>query len=198
MATLIEKIQKQLDEKNFAIGGRNAKNWLLTRIKTLNAKGSDRLKIISEGTQKNRTIIGRFYLFFYDAKLKDELPYWDKFPMVIPIQRYSDGFLGLNLHYITPRDRLILLKQLERFQTGSLGDEKTRLKLSYPILKATANAYRATPCIKRYLVGHIRSRVVEIPATEWQIAAALPLQQFKSNTQSVNDQMVFEDSKEKM
>jgi len=197
MATIIDKVQKQLDEKNFAAGGRNAKNWLLTKIKTLNARGNDRLKIISEGKQKNKAIVGRFYFFFYDAKLKDELPYWDKFPLVIPIQQYSDGFLGLNLHYITPRDRLILLTQLKRFQTGALGDEKTRLKLSYPILKATHNAYRATPCIKRYLVGHIRSRVVEIAPEEWQIAAALPLQQFKSNTQSVSSQKVWKESEEK-
>ncbi len=197
MATIIKKIEKQLNEEGHAIGGRNAKNWLLQKIQQLNVRGSDRRKIIQEGIQKNKAILGRFYFFFYDAKLKEELPYWDKFPLVVPIQQYPDGFLGLNLHYITPRDRLILLQQLKKFATGSLGDEKTRLKLSYPILKATANAYRATPCIKRYLASHIQSRVIEVPADEWQIAAALPLQQFKSMTQSVSNQKVWNESEEK-
>jgi hypothetical protein len=157
----------------------------------------DRMEIIRDReAQRNRTMIGRFYFFFYNPKTREKLPYWDLYPMVIPLQRYHDGFLGLNLHYIYPRDRLILLTQLKRFATGPLTDERTRLRLSYPLLKALHQAYRATPCIKKYLGGYVQSRFIEIPPTEWDIAATLPAQIFVSNT-SVQKEKVWKDSKEK-
>ena len=49
----------------------------------------------------NRYHIGRLNMFLYDPKYKDKLPYYDVFPLVLPIQRYSDGFLGINFHYLT-------------------------------------------------------------------------------------------------
>ena len=89
-----------------------------------------------------------------------------------------------------------MLQQLSRTMTGPVGDEKTRLRLSYPLLKAIHTAYRATPCIKRYLKPHIMSRFVEVPPSEWHIAAVLPVQSFASKT-IVRKQEVWRDSKEK-
>jgi hypothetical protein len=34
------------------------------------------------------------------------------------------------------------------------------------------------PAVKRYLYGHVRSRFIEIPATEWDKAAQLSLELF--------------------
>lgn len=113
--------------------------------------------------------------------------------MVIPIEEYPDGFLGLNLHYLHPRDRLILLSQLRRFATGSLTDEQTRLRLSYPLLKSMPVLYRAIPCIKRYLSAHILTHFVEIPPEEWDVAAALPVQ----NYAHIEKEFVWKDSREK-
>jgi len=197
MATIIQRIQEQLGEKSLVPGTSLAHKWLLQKVKQLNPTGQDRMQLLKQrDAQRNKAIIGRFYFFHYEPKLKEVLPYWDRFPLVIPIKQYTDGFLGLNLHYISPKDRLILLKQLSRFATGSLQDERTRLKPSYPLLSATHQAYRATPCVKRYLLQHIRTRVIEIPTPEWDIAAALPLQQFTSKT-SIRPQEVWEESKEK-
>ena len=49
-----------------------------------------------------RTNVGKMYMFFYDAKYKDTLPFFDIFPLVFPIEFYSEGFLGINLHYLPP------------------------------------------------------------------------------------------------
>lgn len=197
MATIITRINEELSKQGIAPGTNPSRTWLLEKIKSLNPTGKHRMELIRQReAQRNKTMIGRFYFFFYDPKTKETLPYWDKFPLVIPIMRYPDGFLGLNLHYIPPKDRLILLKQLRIQASGAMNDERTRLRLSYPILKAMYQAYRATPCIKRYLAPHVRSRFVEIPAPEWDIAAALPLQQFTGKG-SVTAQGVWEDSKEK-
>jgi hypothetical protein len=193
--TIISRIQQELQKRGLKPGGNPAKTWLMQKVRQLNPSGRDRMDIVKQReAQRNKAILGRFYFFFYDAKLKDKLPYWDRFPLVIPISQYHDGFLGLNLHYIPPKERLLLLRKLRQFATGPLKDEKTRLRLSYPLLAATKEAYKAMPCVKRYLANHIQSRVIEVPPSEWDIAAALPLQQFKSNTGTVNSQEVWDDS----
>ena len=45
-------------------------------------------------------------------KLKNKLPYYDRFPLTLPIEQYSDGFLGINLHYLSILMRIRLLDRL--------------------------------------------------------------------------------------
>jgi hypothetical protein len=197
MATIIQKISEQIQAKQIDTTTAFGRSWLIQYMNRLSPTFRDRAEIIRDREQqRSRIMIGRFYFFFYNPKTKENLPYWDRFPMVIPLKGYSDGFLGLNLHYIYPKDRLILLQQLSRTMTGPVEDERSRLRLSYPILQAMHMAYRATPCIKRYLKPHIMSRFVEVPPTEWNIAAVLPVQVFTGKV-SVHKQDVWQDSKEK-
>ena len=197
METLTKRILTELESKGIDPQSNPGRTWLLSKMRKLNPTSKDRMEIIRDReAQRTRTMIGRFYFFFYHPKTHETLPYWDRFPMVIPLTRYHDGFLGLNLHYIYPKDRLVLLKQLGRFATGARNDERTRLRLSYPLLKAMHQAYRATPCVKRYLTQHIQSRAIEIPPQEWDIAATLPVQSFQSHT-NVSPQEVWEESKGK-
>jgi hypothetical protein len=106
------------------------------------------------------------------------LPYYDRFPLVVPIEQHPDGFLGLNLHYISPKQRIILLDKLSEFANNSAYDETTRLRMSYDLLKRATKIYEKTPCLKKYLYKHIESRFVEIDANEWDIAAMLPFENF--------------------
>lgn len=75
-------------------------------------------KIMSENRERASpsVLIGNMYFFFYDAKYKETLPYWDRFPLVIPIDFYSESFLGLNLHYLDYKSRAILLDKLSEVQ----------------------------------------------------------------------------------
>jgi hypothetical protein len=99
--------------------------------------------------------------------------------LVIPIEQYRDGFLGLNLHYIHPKQRIILLDKLSEYTNNSAYDETTKFRLSYDLLKRAGTAFQATPCIKKYLFSQVESRFLEITADEWDIAALLPLENFK-------------------
>jgi hypothetical protein len=132
----------------------------------------DRMKL------RNKSLIGRMYFYFYDPKLKDTLPYYDRFPLVIPIKRLPDGFIGINLHYISPKYRITLLDKLSTILNNHEYDETTRLKISYEYLKNASRIFEATPCIKRYLFSYVQSRFLEITADEWDIAALLPVEQF--------------------
>jgi hypothetical protein len=133
------------------------------------------------------------YFYFYDPKTKDKLPYYDRFPLVLPIEQYDDGFLGLNLHYIHPRQRIVLLDKLSEFANNDKFDKTTKLRLTYDLLSRASKIYEVKPCIKRYLFNHVESRFLEINADEWDIAALLPMESFAKASTS----KVYAESREK-
>lgn len=152
-------------------------DWFIGKAR--NASGYRKNILENQHRARDNTIIGKMYFFSYDPKLKAILPLYDKFPLVIPIERHSDGFLGLNLHYLKQQQRAALLKKLSEHTNNNKMNETTRLELTYNILKSTGNLLNAaSPCIKRYLFEHCRSRFIEITADEWDKAIQLPVELF--------------------
>ena len=159
---------------------REAVVWLKQKIREIPSMQS--------GT--NRFRMGGLYFFVYDAKGKATLPYWDKFPLVIPIERYSDGFLGLNLHYLPPKVRARFMDKISILAVTDSNDEIARLRVSYDILSATKKYKEFRPCIKRYLTPHIRSRILAVQPGEWNHAVFLPVAQFQNESRKT----VYKDS----
>ena len=182
MAYLIDRINKQLAKTGYTSGSKKARDWLRLKIKELKPTPATMMR--DKERLRNTQFIGSMFFFYYDPKTKDSLPYYDRFPLVIPIEQYKDGFLGLNLHYIHPKQRMILLDKLSSYSSNKRYDASTKLKLSYDLLKSAAKAYEMNPCIKRYLASHVQSRFIEISADEWDIAALLPLEQFVGASKS--------------
>jgi hypothetical protein len=131
---------------------------------------------------RGSTVIGKMFFFEYDPKHKNKLPIYDRFPLVFPIERYSDGFLGLNLHYLGVGQRVAILGQLQKFASAKNMTEKSRLRLSYDLLSRTKYISTLEPCIKRYLSGHVRSDFIEIVPEEWEKVVQLPVQVFITRT----------------
>jgi hypothetical protein len=191
MATIIDNVNQRLSKLGYINGSRDARTWLRTKVNSLKATPS---ALMSDRERlRSQSIIGRMYFYYYDPKTKDQLKYYDKFPLVIPIERYGDGFLGLNLHYVEPKVRFILLDKLSTFTNNKMYDETTRLRLSYQTLKSASSIFEATPCIKRYLYSHVQSRFLEIEANEWDIAAVLPVESFEKKSK----EHVFNESRKK-
>lgn len=191
MKTLIQRIQDSLAKEGLQVRTNLARSWLQSKVKNLNAS-PDRMMQDRQALVDN-TIIGKMYFFFYDPKTKETLTYYDKFPLVIPIDRYADGFLGLNLHYIPPRDRMILLDKLSTTLNNKSYDESTKFRINYAYLTAASRAFEATPCIKRYLFRNVNSRFLNITANDWDVAAMLPVERF----QKASKQKVFAESRKK-
>ena len=188
---LIDRIKDSLAREGLTPRTNAARAWLKSKVKDLSPTTSSLMK--DNERLRNKSMIGRMYFYFYDPKLKDSLPYYDRFPLVIPIERYSDGFLGLNLHYIHPKQRITLLDKLSEVANNNNFDETTKLQISYSYLAAASKFFEATPCIKRYLFTQIQSRFLEISAEEWDIAALLPMESFVGATTS----KVYADSRKK-
>ena len=177
---LIDRIKESLAKEGYEPRSRFARAWLKSKVPSLRPTRGELMR--DRERFRNKSIIGRMYFYYYDPKTKDSLPYYDRFPLVIPIERYSDGFLGLNLHYIHPKRRIILLDKLSTILNNDNYDESTRFKISYDFLKRASRIYEATPCIKRYLSSQVQSRFLEITAEEWDIAAMLPVESFAKAT----------------
>jgi hypothetical protein len=146
---------------------------------------------------KNRPVInlpGNMYMFFYDPKHKDTLPYYDTFPLIVLIGKAPGGFYGLNLHYLPPLLRAKMLDSLMDFTTNKKYDETTRFKASYDLLQRAAKMKYYKPCFKHYLTKHVKGKFAYVPPPEWEIATFLPTANFKK----ANRTKVYNDSRAKI
>lgn len=132
--------------------------------------------------------LGHFYLFKYDPKGKITLPYYDRFPVILLLNKDNVGFTGLNLHYLPFQYRAALMDQLYDFQTGK--DDMARIRMTYNILNNTKRLRFFRPCLKQYLNNHMRSKLVHIDVSEWDTSLFLPLQSFAKK----KEQYVHRDS----
>jgi len=156
---------------------KDARNWYRSQAKSTRIQPqalikSDRDRLTS------RPLVGRMYHFFYDAKHKQTLPYYDRFPLVFPMKKVRGGFLGLNMHYISLPARAKLMDALYNVASDRRYNEETKLKISYNILNSSARFRYFKPCVKHYLTPHVKSRYFEIFSTEWDIALFLPTERF--------------------
>ena len=157
-----------------AKGRPKSTEWYRDKIKEFGTPKS--LDLIRDGKQAAKPFFGRLNMFFYDPKLKKTLPYYDRFPLVLPLENYPDGFLGINLHYLPIPLRIRLLDRLVDYSNNNKFDESTRLNVSYDGLKKIA---LVRPTIHRYLAGNVMSHFRRIDADEFTVATLLPVQRFK-------------------
>ena len=76
-----------------AKGRPKSTQWYRDKIKEFGQPGA--MDLIRDGKRDNKPFYGRLNMFFYDPKFKKKLPYYDTFPLVLPLESYSDGFLGI-------------------------------------------------------------------------------------------------------
>jgi len=137
--------------------------------------------------------VGEMWMFSYRASTTQK--YYDSFPCIILLELYTDGFLGLNLHYLPEKLREILFVQLYQLRTSdNLKDELTRMKLRYDLIYNTLRYRYAAPCIKRYKYSNIDSMMIKIPAEEWMMAMYLPTWNFMNSTR----RQIWMDSRKKI
>jgi hypothetical protein len=157
-----------------AKGRPKSTQWYRDKIKEFGKPGA--MDLIRDGKRNNKPFFGRLNMFFYDPKLKAKLPYYDTFPLVLPLEPYSDGFLGINFHYLPMALRLQLLDRVVDYSNNTKFDESTRLVVDYSKLKKLSII---KPTLKRYLAGRVKTQFRRIDADEFTVAALLPVARFK-------------------
>ncbi len=126
----------------------------------------------------SQPLLGSMYMFYYDPKHKEELPYYDRFPLIFPYKKVKGGFMGLNLHYLPLQLRARLMDGLYDYANNTRYDESTRLKLNYELLTQASKLKFFKPCIKHYLNNHVQTKFMYVYPSEWDIALFLPTERF--------------------
>ncbi len=140
---------------------------------------------------RNVPAVGSMYMYYYDPKHKQTLPYYDRFPLVFPYKKVPGGFMGINLHYLPLVYRAKLMDALYDVTNNNKFDETTKLKMNYSVLNSASKFKYFAPCVKHYLTDHLRSRFLYVYPSEWDVALFLPTERFEG----ASKQKVWADSK---
>ena len=171
MASIFDTIRREAGDRDLSI------NWYKKKVGEL----SNRItatKLMRQGKVNARPNLYDFCMFFYDPKLKKTLPYYDRFPLVFIIELYTDGFLGLNFHYLPYNLRARLLEELDKRNFRRNYSQLKRIKL-------------IRPTIKRYLRAHYRSGFMRLEKDDYIPAIFMPVAKFEKASES----KVFADSR---
>ena len=170
---------------------KEAREWFRQKARNIRGQRRDAETIIANQPGQVRMQSGRMLAYIYDAKHKKKLPYFDRFPVIFMVKRLKGGWHGINLHYLPPKMRAVLMDELYNIRNNDRWDETTKLKVSYEMLKGAERFKYFKPCFKHYLKSHVKSRIIEIPVTDWDVALWLPNERFNN----LNRRKIWEDSK---
>lgn len=156
-----------------------ARNWYRDAARDFGSVNEKNLMRSDRNRLTANPQVGSMYMFYYDAKHKDTLPYFDRFPLIFPFKKVDGGFMGINMHYLPLQYRAKLMDSLYDLTTNERYDERTKLELSYKLLNSAGRFRYFKPCVKHYLTGQLRSRFMYIYPSEWDMALFLPLERFQ-------------------
>ena len=198
-STYLQSLKTAIATGNMAARARMAATWfrsIVERAKTALARDTVFQDVVTDaaksGTLTGRMWLGKMYFFVYNPKHKATLPYYDMFPLVLPVERYSNGFLGINFHYLAPKDRAHLLDEIKVFVNDKTLSENARILLTYDMLRGFTKFKRAKPCLKRYLTTYMKTQFIPVLPDEWGPSIFLPVENFKK----ASKKMVWAESKE--
>lgn len=178
--SFFERLQLQAFRAGVQPRSQESQKWFRNKLKNIGQINRQKLLRDSALERVSRPRMGDMYMFFYDPKHKETLPYYDTFPLIIMVEKAPGGFYGLNMHYLPPvlRAKLFdgLVKSDERY------DENTRFRARYRLLQSVRKLRYFKPCFKHYLTKHVEGRISKVEAPEWEIALFMPTQRFKKAT----------------
>ena len=174
MSNLFQKLELEAFRAGINPRTKESREWFRNKAQQLRRVNRNALMSEDPISQENKFEPGGMYMFFYDPKTKDTLPYYDKFPLIIAVEPAKNGFYGINLHYLPPTLRAKFLDALLDVTNDKKYDDKTKFDISYSLLKRSAKHKYFKPCFKHYLTNHVKSRFARVAAPEWEIATFLP------------------------
>jgi len=179
--------------KESAEGRELSTRWFRSKIASLGGSKITATQHIEEGNTTARPNYGMMNLFSYRPETAERLPYYDLFPLVIPVQKSRDGFTGLNFHYLPIPLRL---KLLDLITEVFMDTKKEALAITWSRV-STFKSVR--PIVRRYKAKNVDSLFLKIPAEDMLIASLLPVQRFYKgewrHRQPVSDRVVWRNSR---
>lgn len=176
---------------------KQSRSWFIQQALILGKQGYTPRRLMNGttgGKMVKKIIPGKMYMYIYDAKHKDTLPYWDKFPLVFPYKLVDGGFLGLNMHYIPYEYRIKILDRLMAIE-GSRNTKRVKLQLSWELISGASSLKPLLPCVHHYLWEQVRTEFREVERKDWATAMLLPVERFVTQNTPYSKNAVWKESK---
>jgi len=184
MASLFDTLQAGAQRAGVKARTKDSQKWFRKKVQELAIPNRTALLKDDALERTGRNIRGNMYMYFYDPKFKETLPYYDRFPLTIMIDPAPGGFYGLNLHYLNYPVRARFLDELMSLAPNNVKDTTRLVKLRYDLLQSVRKYKEFKPCFKHYLGKHVVSQFSRVPMTDWEIAIFLPVEQFKKKSKT--------------
>ena len=169
MASVFDRIKVRAGDTD------RSATWYRSQVNRI-ASGKTAGQLFREGKLQARPSVGRLNLFGYNPKLRAKLPYYDIFPLVLPLEPIKGGFMGMNFHYLPPLLRFRLLERMQAWASDRRFDTNTKFEVNYDDVKSIKIV---KPTIKKYLYAYCQTGFLRINADDAAIAIYLPVQRFK-------------------
>jgi len=192
--SLFDKLKTELAGAGIQQRTKESQDWFVNRVRGIRRINEVNFLKDPNLVRKTRFFPGYMYHFTYDPKTKETLPFYDTFPLILAVAPAPGGFYGINLHYLKPLTRVVLLDKLMDIVNKTEFDEKTRFKLNYSVLSNARRFKEFAPCFKHYLTTNITSRLMMVPSQEWETAIFLPTEKFEGAKKN----QVWADSRRKI
>ena len=169
MASVFDRIKVRAGDTD------RSATWYRSQVNRI-ASGKTAGQLFREGKLQARPSVGRLNLFGYNPKLRAKLPYYDIFPLVLPLEPTKGGFMGMNFHYLPPLLRFRLLARMQARASDRRFDSNTKFEVNYDDVKSIKIV---KPTIKKYLYAYCQTGFLRINADDAAVAIYLPVQRFK-------------------
>ncbi|ACV50037.1 gp2 DNA end protector protein [Delftia phage PhiW-14] len=166
-----------------------ALQWFQRRVsKDMKVQAKSIIKaqtMYKRATRAQRNFIGKMFLFEYEAQEAGhaETGMYDRFPMVfffnvVQTQQGHTLLYGLNIHYLTPKERMLFFRALMKLKVTKKWTPDAKLRLTWELIKQVANTKMAEKAVHAYRVDRLKSWFTQIPSEDWQIAAFLRVERW--------------------
>ena len=91
----LDKLKDAIRTNQVTARAKAAGNWfrsIVNRTKGKFSKETPQSILSRSDSLVAKSVLGKMYFYSYNPKWKNELPWYDTFPLVFPIEKYSDDF----------------------------------------------------------------------------------------------------------
>jgi hypothetical protein len=166
----------------------------------VNSKTTNEAKIT-----RTRFQPGKIYVFKYDPKYKEELPWFDRNPVVLAIERVDNNDLGINLNLLPVPFKEKLLDELFtrmriKFDKKDTENENSKgadalkekpLRITYDGMKVYLEKHGYDFALRQYIPSRKRNQAV-VSYSKWPEIALCNFFHFK-NTNVMKVRLMFKD-----
>lgn len=166
---------------------RRSVDWFKTKIASLGGNSpvaKTELLETTKSLQTNMVIPGAMHFFSYDPKHKEELPFYDKFPLSLVFGLTETGFIGINFHMLSYEMRGKLFDKISLISNQYHNNREQVLRLNWKLFSNVSKFPEAQVAVRQYLYSHVRSRFIKVPVDDWKTALFLPVENFAKKSQA--------------